>query len=483
MALPAFNVFLSHRYKSPDINLFFHELFARQAVLQFEVDEGVTFKPMKDDSVVQGVPTNVTRLERMLRGADAFVGIYPISVGATDLLTPEQLKQESRYFRLELDLAVRAGKPALVFYDQRFKAQLACPSGVFARSFDAQEIGPGRQAPSAAAFGNVFTDFCASVSASIALAALKGGRTRSARVGLLLPPAGTPGGYSEEHRDLIEAALRDSDYVPVRLRWPAPLGRELLVECADLDYVVVDVGDDALSAAAVAFLHGRFVPALRLRRIDDGMPETSRLEQALFGSLSVGYPKDIVRWRNADELNAGVRSRIQVIDLPAKRIATPAEAQEYFTRSSKRPVNVFVSYSGRDAEAAARICEALSKRFQKVFNYKDGESIRPGEPWLREIFDQLATAAIALPLISDEYFLSGNCEHEAREIIARRDNQGLHVIPVKLKQKVSVPSWFADIQSERLFAVNDDAEALAQEIARLVDARAHATPRPAGIPT
>ncbi len=45
--------FLSHRYKSPDVNLYFHELFAEVAEVRFEVDIGQ-------------LPTNVTRLEAIL---------------------------------------------------------------------------------------------------------------------------------------------------------------------------------------------------------------------------------------------------------------------------------------------------------------------------------------------------------------------------------------------------------------------------------
>jgi hypothetical protein len=58
----SFKAFLSHRYKSPDVNLYFFNLFAESAEVQFEVDEGA-------------FATNVTRLERMIRGADAFIGI------------------------------------------------------------------------------------------------------------------------------------------------------------------------------------------------------------------------------------------------------------------------------------------------------------------------------------------------------------------------------------------------------------------------
>ena len=120
----SFKIFLSHRYKSADVNLFFFELFEQTKVadLHFEVDLG-TFA------------TNVTRLERMVRGSNAFLGIYPFS-GAFDV-TPsrEDLLRESRYFRLELDLAIRSRKPAMIFSDKRYRALLEAPGAIFQHSY------------------------------------------------------------------------------------------------------------------------------------------------------------------------------------------------------------------------------------------------------------------------------------------------------------------------------------------------------------
>ncbi|MGC4082867.1 MAG: hypothetical protein QM736_12325 [Vicinamibacterales bacterium] len=54
--------FLSHRYQSPAVNTYLHEIFSEVAEVQFDVDRGTG-------------ATNVTRLERMIRDTDAFVGI------------------------------------------------------------------------------------------------------------------------------------------------------------------------------------------------------------------------------------------------------------------------------------------------------------------------------------------------------------------------------------------------------------------------
>jgi hypothetical protein len=99
------NAFLSHRYRSPEVNIYFYNLFSQRADVYFDVDLGT-------------VATNVTRLERMIRGCDAFIGIYPYPGEVLVAPGHEELMKASRYFRLELDLAIRSRKPALVFYDR-----------------------------------------------------------------------------------------------------------------------------------------------------------------------------------------------------------------------------------------------------------------------------------------------------------------------------------------------------------------------------
>ncbi len=89
--------FLSHRYKSPAVNLYFFDLFEEEdAEVQFEVDAGTK-------------ALSVTRLERMIRDRDAFIGIYPYPGDPAVRALPEDLLAASRYFRLECDLAVRSG--------------------------------------------------------------------------------------------------------------------------------------------------------------------------------------------------------------------------------------------------------------------------------------------------------------------------------------------------------------------------------------
>ena len=133
--------------------------------------------------------------------------------------------------------------------------------------------------------------------------------------------------------------------------------------------------------------------------------------------------------------------------LTGERINTKNEAFNYFQKAKQRNDTIFLSYSGKDHQLASLISSELKKRFQRVFDYRDGASITPGEPWIKEIFDKLSGSKLGIPLVTSSYLESGNCAHEAQEMIALRDSNKISVIPLKLyKEKIETPSWMRNRQ-------------------------------------
>jgi hypothetical protein len=137
---------LSHKYNASIVNEFFFRLFSSLADVQFEIDAGKT-------------ATNVTRLERMIRDADAFIGIYPFEPADLTSPTIENLLDASQYFRLELDLASRARKPGLIFTDSRYRNVLSAPGSIYQESFDMKEILGAGSKPSSGRFAQAFRNF------------------------------------------------------------------------------------------------------------------------------------------------------------------------------------------------------------------------------------------------------------------------------------------------------------------------------------
>ena len=169
--------FLSHRYRSPEVNLYFHGVFEKEAEVQFEVDVGSS-------------PINVTRLERMVRDCDAYIGIYPFPGDPMKRASVEDVKKASRYFRLECDLAIRSRKPAMVFFDQRYSQLFDFPQSVRAESFDVQEVSSTGGSPKRARFRKLFRDFCEEVRAAIDRSVSRPGGGAASEIGVLVPDAG-----------------------------------------------------------------------------------------------------------------------------------------------------------------------------------------------------------------------------------------------------------------------------------------------------
>ncbi len=435
----AFNTFLSHRYKSPEVNLFFFRLFADIAEVQFEVDEG-TFA------------TNVTRLERMIRAADSFIGIYPFPGDTEAAKQPEELRKASRYFRLELDLAIRSQKPAIIFYDDRYGNLLRGPDHVISVPFSFREITGAGQVTKAKKYKEEFQEFSEIVSASMDYNVKRRNDPKS-KIGIALPLQAAENCYGPDELGLIEDLLEQYGFDERKtLRWPSALNRDSYALFSDADWVIVDTGEEMARTGIPAYLHGQFVPMLRMRRFPADQAETqpSVLEKTLYGDIEVGYSKDIVAWNTHENLKAGLQERLFTIKGDVRRIGNMLEAEKYFQSAALRKDAVFLSYSGKDRDLAADISAELKKHFQTVFDYRDGESIRPGEPWMNEIFKQLSSSAIGVPLLSENYFNSGNCVHEAQEMIASYDSKKMKVLPIKLyKDALTLPPWIQNIQYMR----------------------------------
>lgn len=438
----ALTAFLSHKYKAPIVNEYFFRLFSRAAQVEFEVDAGST-------------ATNVTRLERLIRDTDGFIGIYPFDeLGGTSHSTAE-LASAAKYFRLELDLAARARKPGLIFSDLRFRGIVSAPTPIKQVGFDIQEIVGGGSQPSSARFVKALQGFCQHVEAARACELAEERQdAESNLVGVVLPPEAGGLGYSRDQLDSVLTIIREARYEPVALPWPPLVTPEWISKVRSLDWIVIDVGPSSAATGVVGYLHGEFKPSMRLLQIPEPSAGAASPEPdlPLYAGFEVGYRKDIVRWRTSDDLRDGLIKRVASLDAERRRISTLNDALEYFRSAALRKDAVFISYAGADQEMAKDLIEGFRKRFQQVFDYRDGKSIRPGQPWIKEIFDQLAVSPIGVPLLSSAYVQSGNCLHELREMVARRDNQCMQIFPIKLSRTdtFEIPTELGDTQYARL---------------------------------
>lgn len=457
---PDLKVFLSHRYKSPEVNLTFFELLSEHAKVQFEVDEG-------------NMPTNVTRLERMIRNSNAFLGLYPFPKDPNERVDRAQLLAASRYFRLELDIAVRARKPILVFFDQRYSDVLNLPESALSIPFDIQEVTGRGGMPHISLYRRAVADFFRFVEARILAEAERRLTSPSVSIGLIVPVGGhESAGYSEDHIEAIKQVVDDQQF-PTLHTIPEPLildGR-IYRWLESLDWAIVDVGEAEMKTGIIGYLHATLIPMVRLYKGFDSVTQVQQNAsyRGLFGGVDVGYRKDIVFWNSETTLKRELANRLETLRAPPRLISGWESAEEYFRSAALRNEAVFVSYSGRDQEIARQISGLLKRRFQEVFDYRDGSSITPGQPWLKEIFDKLAKSPLGVQLISSDYLASGNCMHEAQEMVAQQDAGRMILVQIKLKDELKdLPPWMQNRQYLRYWKI-EDAESVVQKLVESFD--------------
>jgi hypothetical protein len=454
----SFKVFLSHRYKSAETNLQFFSLFSDAGKeVQFKVDEG-------------SLRISMTRLERMVRDADCFVGLYPYPEAPEVRPSGDSLRKASAYFRLELDLAVRSGKPAIVFYDQRYRAVL--PRLPDAVPYDPQELAGHGGWPNRGKLAAAFTAFCDGVEAARAYQpqAPRERLRKEARVGLLLPTGSAPGAYSPDQLQTVKEILDGEGLECVTLGLPEVITPQFLLEVWQLDWAVVDVAASGSAREILAFLHGQFLPMLRLRRApgDDAAADPAPAH-TLFGGFDVGYTEDIHDWHDLNSLGAAIREGYAAIDRAEAYIGSIEDARRYFSRAEQRKEHVFLSYSGEDRAAVAPFADAVRRRFQTVYDYRQ-QSIPVGTSWFDQLLGQVAVSPVGVPFISSSYLTRPICLEEAERMATRRLQGEMTVLPVSLDE-TSPPRTLETIQFIRAADYPDPARLVEYLIGRLPAAR------------
>jgi TIR domain len=381
--------FLSHKYRSAAVNLALYEVLREAVDVRFEVDEG-------------SPETSITRLARMIRRADCFIGMFTLLGEPGQAYEAAELRHQSRYFRLELDLALRARKPALVLVDDRFRRVIPVPDSVREVRFNAQEL-----------LGGV-PETTAKIVASVEHLATSSPPSRlsedsRATVGVV---------WSGPLDKVFDSAQAVAAEEGVKLRPLTTSPAADLAGLADIsqcDWVMVDVTAPR-TAHYLGVLHGLGVPVLRLAWSREG---AATVPAALYGSLQEHYDKELLRWNSKDDLAEKLSHRIQLIERPTTFITEPNQAEWYFRRAGLRSEPLFLSFAREDRKYAEMMYRELCLKFSDVYSYES--TLNPfGADWEVELRAQLARAEVGVALVSASFKESAWCLREADELMARR---------------------------------------------------------------
>src|SRR5690606_37358673 len=120
---------------------------------------------------------------------------------------------------------------------------------------------------------------------------------------------------------------------------------------------------------------------------------------------------------------------------------------------------------GADEDIASLISRQLKARFQDVFDYKDGESIRLGKSWQTEIDIRLQRAAVGVLILSQNYMSSEYCQLEARIMNKLKLERKLQMFPLKVDpEKLELPEWMGDTQYDHLYGDSATVEKAVERI-------------------
>ncbi|MFJ5263956.1 toll/interleukin-1 receptor domain-containing protein [Streptomyces sp. NPDC088387] len=418
------NVFLSHRYHSPAENQYFWELLSAAEGVSFRVDEALSF-------------TSPVRLERLIRDADGFVGIHPLPGGPRRVHALSQLRDTARYFRLELGMAVRARKPAVVFHDQRLLPALRAPQSVRLLPYDAQEIDAAQHSSLPTRVGSAYRGFLAEAHAVASAPRRRSYQPR--RVGLVVSP------QNAVAVPALTELLHDLAWEPVVLPWPPRLDADLISWLRACDWTVIDL-DHVPGRLVAAFAHGQFVPHLPIVR--SGIPAAD--EETLYGASRTGHRNAIVKWSDPADLVPAVEPHLWVVDEQSLYIGSADQAVAYFRSAAKRNERVFLSYATANGDRAAEFSQLLGDRFQNVFNFREHGAIGVGEDWLDRLIGNLARSAIGVLLLSPAYLDSEYCMLEARELYRRAVEGQVKLVPVCL-ERMELPEFLKSTQYRALY--------------------------------
>ncbi len=442
-----FRAFLSHDTDAAELNMAFFQIFSDVAEVQFEVDRSPG-------------SLNITHLERRLRDCDAMIGIFPYQGDQSPSV--EEALDATAYFRLELELAARARKPAAVFYDRRLASVIPNNQGFVQDDFDLSQIISGNTA-ARSRVEDVFARFCNRLRGQLVAGArsFDADRRRDA-VGYLLPRGRR--GYSDRATGELVAAIEEGSRTqPIDLGWPPTADLDFYDKLDSLDFAVVDVGPATAVTGVLGIIHSRFVPSIRLLKAEIQPTFEAWTDERgpgrMFGCLEKGYYKDIVYWSDTRSLTDQVKSRMEVaLKEPhaGERITTLTQASAYFMKAGKRH-RVFVSYAGPNRRIVERFVSELRKHFPMVFDYRDSESLPVGTEWRAEVKKTIRNVDASVLFFSAAYEDSKYCEWEAGLLIDERMGRDLPVFPVILPdaQARNLPAGLELVQAERLLDQDD----------------------------
>jgi len=410
--------YFSHSYRAEDrnVNLFFWRLFSREGFF-FTVD------PKSERAFIP-------HLERMIRFSDCFVAIVTrrleevSSIGNVVLPQPQVVWTHSPYIQLENRLAIRAGKPRLVFVESGLNASLF-GSLEEVHVFDRDVLDKREKT-----FGSWVQEFAAVVRDYKSYADRILHPTRKAGIMLDLDEGGDV--YTAEVLRSIRAALQAGGYTTVTISPHISDDQQFIQELADTELLISEIREPFVTPVALAFTHARFLPTIRICWLKPGEErEAVNLPDFLTG-YRVGDTDPLVTWRTQDKLVLELIRHMQKFQQTRTLFDTFDKGQRYFLSAGRREAEVFISNAHTLNDLALELVRGFQTVNIQFFHYQ--AAMRIGYAWQDELARKLNECDVFIALISDEYLTSKWCQYELEQAFRRWQNNEVVILPYLITQ-------------------------------------------------
>lgn len=428
--------YLSHSYRPEDqvVNQKLWSCFQRHG-FSFSVDP----------------PTEVstqTHLEAMLLRSGAFVAI----VNYRPETAPDHC---SRFVLAEFGMAVQSRIPKLIVVDANVPTQRfdGLPDEELIRiDFEDLDVGLGR--------------LDAKVSALAATARAFGGRPERPRNRVAFLVASDPPSIEEQEvfRVVGElAALHGMQCEPVNVDLKDNVDLALRLE--RYETVAMDVRGTSLPDWVFSYVYGRFLPTVRLARIEAhevasgvALPPLVRGLQMDAAEPSV---ESVIFWRDDEDLETQLSKTFQKLRVRGTKLHDVDDAKTYFESIGRRPARLFISNSGRANDFADRLCARLATANIEAWQYKQRGAIEVGAPWPEAIRRELDRCDVFVALLDRDYPNKQWCRKEMRRARQRLTDEGDFVLlPFQIDESIAggaIGKLVGELQTPPVYREGDNA--------------------------
>jgi nucleoside phosphorylase len=407
----------SYRYEDRDVTEFFGALLWEHGFL-LRVD------PRRKDDAPDTL--SVPYLELMMKRSACFAAVVTQRPEPADYGC-------SPYILFEYGLAVQAQKPRLAFVEQGVSGRYF-PVGAETCEFNRS---PARLQDRRKIFSEKMT----------ALAERSRPYRESdiqllGRVGLLFGQSGTTSKTYTRILPDLKRLLSRIGHEAEEISLDFEVNFQFALKLDQLDFVILDVGPSALPEWVYAFVHGRFIPAIKLVHLDDLSGVGQSLSPLVSGQLLRGVEdadEPVLFWRDQDELEEKLLKQIEKFRRERQVHDSFKETRRYFRGLGRSGERVFISNANDANEFASRLSRALYREGIEHFQYQSRNTIPLGSDWQKGLRRSIRQSGIFAYLVTEGYRESRHCQEEYEQAVERSREGALIMIPFFLG-KVSEPN-------------------------------------------